>query len=156
MKQLATQEPIDLIVVDEDEEQYTSLAASLVSAGMQMAHAIDGHSALQIVAARPPQLWLANMILDDMSGIELMHLVRAKRRVVPFYLVSDAYHARDEVAARAAGATGYLSKPVNETWTVICLEALAHRMVRAGPHQHAPPPHSPVSTHLINTKPPSY
>ncbi len=149
----ATTEQIDMLVVDGDGSQYRPLVEAVDEAGLRLVHANDGHHALQIISARPARLWLSNLALPDMAGIELLRIVRAKRPTIPFYLFSDDYTVADEVAARAAGATGYLSKPVNHTWIEICLATLIRRTVRAGPQHHAPPRFSAQPTHRTNVKP---
>jgi DNA-binding response OmpR family regulator len=145
-------EEIDLIVVDDDQVSYQGFAAAVAEAGLQWIQAVDGHQALEITIAKPTKLWLANLRLPDMSGIELLNLVKAIRAGTPFYLLSDVYSVEDEKAARAAGAAGYFSKPVDTMWVDICAAALASQSVRASPQQpahrlerhHTPTPHANV------------
>lgn len=136
-----TAELFELMAVDQDGSQYELLARAMEEAGFRLRHACDGQQALQMNSASPVRLWLANMHLPDSSGIELLKILRAKRPAIPFYLLSDEYSVADELAARSSGATGYLSKPVNETWVELCLAALTRRTVRAGPKFPALKPH---------------
>lgn len=129
----ATQQ-LDLLIVDGNLAQYPWLAAAAKEAGLEVAHALDGHQALQLVSAKPARLWVANLVLPDMSGIDLLRLVKARRPTIPFYLVSNTYSAADELSARAAGAAGYLCKPVSLAWLELCRATLA-RQSPANPHQ---------------------
>jgi DNA-binding response OmpR family regulator len=124
---LHTTQQLDLLVVDGNRMQYPTLVLAAKETGLEIAHAFDGHHALQVVATQPARLWIANMTLPDMTGIELLRLIKAKRPATPFYLVSDHYSAEEELAARAAGATGYLSKPVNLAWLELCRAALSRQ-----------------------------
>lgn len=147
-------EEIDLIVVDEDEASYQGFATAIADAGLQWLQATDGHQALELAIARPTRLWLANLRLPDMSGLELMRLVKEIRTGTPFYLLSDEYSIEDEKAARAAGASGYFSKPLDIMWVDICAAALASQSVRAGPPQSSlRNNHHPTPTPRANAKP---
>lgn len=134
---LKATEQLDLLIVDGNLKQYPRLTATAKEAGWEVAYAEDGHQALQLVSARPARLWVANLVLPDMSGIDLLRLIKAKRPSTPFYLVSDTYSAADELAARAAGAAGYLCKPVSLAWFELCRAALARQ--------------SPANAHLSST-----
>jgi two-component system, chemotaxis family, chemotaxis protein CheY len=133
---IPNRECLDVLVVDQDRSQFQLLADAIGEAGYLFHHAIDGYGALQLTSARPSRLWLANMQLSDTPGVELLKIIKAKRPNVPFYLLSDDYSVADELAARAAGATGYLNKPVDESWIELCLATLSRRTVRAGPRPH--------------------
>jgi DNA-binding response OmpR family regulator len=141
-------EEIDLIVVDDDELSYQEFFSAASAAGLRLVQARDGHQSLEMVIGRPAKLWLANIRLSDMSGIELLELVKAVRQGTPFYLLSDVYSTQDEIAARAAGAAGYFSKPVDRLWVDTWATMLASHAVRAGPesfvkrvhHNHLPVP----------------
>lgn len=125
---------IDVLIVDKNSAQYAMFLNSVTEWNLQFAQASDGHQALQLVSASPPRIWLANLVLPDMSGIELLRLVKAKRPSTPFYLVSDEYSPDDELAVRAAGATGYLSKPVSLSWLDMCRAALSRQPTHPATH----------------------
>ena len=124
---------IDLLVVDSESKDYRKLSIEALEAELVWHHADDGHQALQIASGKHVSLWFSNMQLADMSGIELLRLIKSVRPAVPFYLVSNHYSADEERKARAAGAAGYLSKPADHTWFEICRTTLARIKVRAGP-----------------------
>lgn len=135
---------LDLLVVDDD-SHYASLTAAAKESGLHVSVVADGHAALQLASKRPPRVWMANLALADMSGVELMQVVRARRSATPFYLISNRYSADDELTARTAGATGYLCKPVNATWLEFCRAALARQPAQtpAELHAHELKPHLP-------------
>jgi DNA-binding response OmpR family regulator len=135
---------LDLLVVDDD-SHYASLTAAAKESGLHVSVVADGHAALQLASKRPPRVWMANLALADMSGVELMHLIRARRPATPFYLISNRYSADDELTVRTAGATGYLCKPVNSTWLEFCRAALARQPAQAHAeiHSHELKPHLP-------------
>lgn len=124
---------LDLLVVDSKAEDYRDLSNEVQDANLNWKHANDGHHALQLSSGKNIRLWFSNMQLPDMSGIELLEIVRAKRPATLFYLVSDEYSAEEERQARAAGAAGYLSKPADHTWLEICCSTLARMRARASP-----------------------
>jgi DNA-binding response OmpR family regulator len=130
-------EYLDILLVDDDQSAYLGLSETARQLGLLVQQIGEGHKAIRLAARRPPRLWIANLALPDMSGLDLLQMVRAKRPNVPFYLVSDHYSAQDEVRTRVAGAAGYLSKPITPLWLEICRTSLKRMAVRAGP-SHAP------------------
>ncbi len=124
---------IDLLVVDSEAKDYHKLSKELDAADVPLVHANDGHHALCLASGKTVRLWISNMQLPDMSGIDLLKIVRAKRPMTPFYLVSNNYSVELERQARAAGAAGYLHKPADHTWFEICCSTLARLGARASP-----------------------
>jgi DNA-binding response OmpR family regulator len=84
-----------------------------------------GEQALQQVDPLLATLWLVNTRLPDMSGIGFLHLLRCRSRRCAVFLVGDEYRSDEELAARAAGASAYLCKPVSAGWLSLCRSAIA-------------------------------
>lgn len=76
----------------------------------------SGGAALQFSSVEPIQLWLINIHLSDMSGLELYRMLHARHPTARFVLVGDVYRAEDERNARTCGAAGYLCKPPQAWW----------------------------------------
>jgi sigma-B regulation protein RsbU (phosphoserine phosphatase) len=74
-----------------------------------------GHSALQQIESFQPDLVLLDMQMPDLTGLEVCQRVRAKPELVDLpILVQTATVDRKEMGILfAAGATDFLSKPIN-------------------------------------------
>lgn len=75
--------------------------------------AANGRLALEKLAAKSYDLILSDWNMDEMSGFELLKRVRANpaTAAVPFILVTAEAKPENILAAKAAGASGYLLKP---------------------------------------------
>ncbi len=125
----------DVIVVDASIDDYAPLAADELLASLAFRHFPTGEAALRGADLSWAALWLVNLRLADMEGIALMASVRHRSRNCPLFLVSNAYSAADEVAARAAGASAYLWKPADAAWLRLCRQAVSRAALRKGmPH----------------------
>jgi DNA-binding response OmpR family regulator len=129
----------DLIVVDENLDDYGVLIAEQHAQDLRIKLFATGESALH--AARPTSgaLWLINVRLPDMTGIHLLGLVRRGLRRCSVFLVGDRYSPEDELAARLAGATAYVCKPASAAWLRSHSPRCRSPAIRAGPrpsHEH--------------------
>ena len=88
---------------------------------------LDGPAA---VRQRLPDLILLDMHLPDISGMELLRHLKSDRRTagIPIVIVSADALAHQIDAAFEAGASHYLTKPVNVGELLSVLDALLERM----------------------------
>jgi two-component system, chemotaxis family, chemotaxis protein CheY len=75
--------------------------------------AANGREALEKLKSKTYGLILSDWNMDDLSGFDLLQAVRggATHRHVPFILVTAEAKPENVLAAKAAGADGYLVKP---------------------------------------------
>jgi DNA-binding response OmpR family regulator len=134
----------DLVVVDPAPDDYSPLAGSGLSSHertppLTIRHFRTGEEALRAFDPTATTLWMANLKLPDMTGIALLELIRRRAHRYHIVLVGDVYSADDELAARAAGASAYLCKPVETSWLQLCRRAPPVRHVaRKGASQTYP------------------
>ena len=114
-----TRRPINLpqvFVVDANNNDYRELVDTMADEGYRLEVCTSGRAALRKDPANPPELWVVNMNLPDMSGPDLLSMLRWRYPGVPICLVSDDYRVEDEIAARCSGAEMYLCKPIESEW----------------------------------------
>lgn len=129
----------DLVVVDSAPDDYTSLIEDERTPPLTIRHFRTGEEALRAFDPTATTLWMANLNLPDMTGIALLELIRRRAHRYPVVLVGDVYSADDELAARAAGASAYLCKPVEASWLTLLRRAPPVRhMTRKGASQTYP------------------
>ncbi|MGZ5714110.1 MAG: CHASE domain-containing protein [Caldimonas sp.] len=97
---------------------------------VQMEVSVTGLDGLAAVRARRPHLILLDMHLPDISGIELLRHLKSgpDTAAIPVIVVSADALGPQIDAALAAGATRYLTKPVDVAELLAALDELLDRM----------------------------
>ena len=133
------------LVVDDNATNRRILRAQLEAWGMLVDEAHDGPAGLDRLRARaavgtPYGILLLDMQMPGMSGVEVAHAVRADARLaaVPMVLLTSWIQPGVSAAAREAGITACLPKPVRpQRLLESLLEALGPSL--AGPRERAIP-----------------
>jgi DNA-binding response OmpR family regulator len=103
-----------LIFYAEDDAMMGELVqATLMDAGHAVGVLGDGEDALRALRRRKPDLAIVDMAMPQMSGSELIKIVRRDPELydLPILVLTARRSAEDEAIARQAGANGYLRKP---------------------------------------------
>jgi len=118
-----------ILIVDDEMAIRRLLRNTLERAGHQVIEAIDGASALRLVADESPNAVLLDLGLPDRDGLELVPLIKKAGDSV--ILVVSAREATDQkVAALDLGAEDYVTKPFDGEELLARLRvALRHRGV---------------------------
>ncbi len=99
-----------VLVVDDEPQIVRALVINLKARKYEVDAAYDGASALELAAARHPDVVVLDLGLPDMDGVEVIKGLRGWTRVP--IIVLSARHASDEkVEALDAGADDYVTKP---------------------------------------------
>lgn len=87
--------------------------ATLLDAGHAVGVLGDGEDALRALRRRKPDLAIVDMAMPQMSGPELIKIVRRDPELydIPILVLTASRSPDDEAIARQAGANGYLRKP---------------------------------------------
>ncbi len=108
----------NMLVVDDDQQLCESTVDSLRSIGIRAEWTLDGESAVKLVTQHHArhndyQIILLDWKLPDMDGIKTAkELRRQLGSEVPILLISAYDWSEIEEEARAAGISGFLSKPL--------------------------------------------
>ena len=104
-----------ILVVDDTMSSRDLLARRLERDGHTVVVAASGAEALQILAMQKFDLALADILMPDMNGIELLgHLKSNKRwREIPVVMISGLKDYNAVVRCIEAGAEDYLPKPID-------------------------------------------
>jgi len=111
-----------VVVVDGQPNDYAALALSEQLRGAEVCFVESGRAALRLRVSEAPQLWVVNIHLPDMSGLDLYEMLVQKWPEVPVYLVGDDYRPEDEIYARMSGATFYFCKPLEGDWLAAAID----------------------------------
>lgn len=106
-----------VVVVDPEFNSYATLAASARLGKLQLHLRSGGADALRLSRRIHVDAWIVAAELDDMSGHDLVELLKAEASDVPVAMVVDALRGRrnavDSTAAAEAGADVSLSHPIS-------------------------------------------
>ena len=103
-----------VLLIDDDPDSLMIVEMILSRADFEVTKAISGEQALAAVATFPsPDLVLLDAILPDMDGYDICRHIRANYPNLPIIFFTARTESAAINAARSAGATGYLAKPVS-------------------------------------------
>lgn len=103
-----------ILIVDDSRVMRSIVARTLRQAGYggnTIEEAADGHQAWTAVQASPPDLVLSDWNMPEMTGIELLHVLRASGQDVPFGFVTSECSELMREQAESSGAQFLITKP---------------------------------------------
>ncbi len=120
------------ILVVEDEADLADLVAfNLRGEGHEVTVALDGNTALAEIQRGRPDLVVLDVMLPDISGIEVCRRLRRKRETVrlPVIMLTARTDEVDRVVGFEVGADDYVTKPFSPRELVLRVEAILRRTV---------------------------
>jgi DNA-binding response OmpR family regulator len=99
-----------ILVVDDEKTLRETLAYQLGQEGYQVSTAADGREALERFRAEGPDLVLLDLMLPELSGMEVCRILRAESDV-PIIMLTAKSSEIDKVVGLEVGADDYVTKP---------------------------------------------
>jgi two-component system KDP operon response regulator KdpE len=99
-----------ILVVDDEKEIVRALQRGLSAHGYMVLTANNGAKAIEAVSQHHPDLLLLDLMLPDMSGLDICRRVRAESNL-PIIILSVKDTEYDKVEALDLGADDYVPKP---------------------------------------------
>jgi signal transduction histidine kinase/CheY-like chemotaxis protein len=108
-------EPLTVVVVDDNDDNVTMLAALLELDGHTVHAARSGSEALRLAGMVQPDVMLIDLGLPDLDGVNVCRRLRATPHGRAMRIVAQTGfgQAQDRERTRAAGFDGHLTKPVD-------------------------------------------
>jgi len=105
-----------ILVVDDNEQNLELLQAYLEDLDCESVPAYDGPEALEVIANRPPDLVLLDVMMPKMSGFEVCRRIKnnPKTSDIPVIMVTALNEFGDIERGIESGTDDFLSKPVNK------------------------------------------
>lgn len=100
-----------ILIADDDETILLSISQGLQTAGYSVLEAASGEHAITLCQEIAPDLAILDMSMDELSGLDVAEWLNINLPI-PFIFLSGYNDLRTVQAATAAGALGYLVKPV--------------------------------------------
>ena len=105
-----------VLIVDPKADDYNCLADLVESGSIRWTITSSGASSLRLVPSHRDALWLLNTELPDMTGFDLLEMMRSMAPELTIFIVDDTYHPERETQALQLSAARYLCKPVHRDW----------------------------------------
>jgi PAS domain S-box-containing protein len=102
-----------MLVIDDDPEVHELLNTVFSASGDRLLVASGGQEGLSLAMKEDLDLVFLDISMDDMDGIEVLKQLRGgeKTRHLPVYMLTARADDRAAVESRAAGASGFITKP---------------------------------------------
>jgi CheY-like chemotaxis protein len=116
-----------VLIIDDDSRNIFALTATLKAKGFSCLSCMGAQEAINLLKGDSPvDIVLIDMMMPDMDGYEAIPLIKAidKRREVPVISVTAQAMVGDREKCLAAGADGYISKPIDVDKLMAILNAL--------------------------------
>lgn len=103
------------ILIVDDSPQNLRLLSGLLRGGYQVSVAVGGTEALELVAARPPDLVLLDVSMPGMDGFEVCSRIKAApaTRAIPVIFVTGMTEEEGQSRAIAAGGADFIVRPID-------------------------------------------
>ncbi|CDM79323.1 two-component transcriptional regulatory protein TcrX [Mycobacterium marinum E11] len=120
-------QPVSVLVVDDEPVLAEMVSMALRYEGWNIATASDGASAIASARAERPDVVVLDVMLPDMSGLEVLHRLRKENPALPVLLLTAKDAVEDRIAGLTAGGDDYVTKPFSIEEVVLRLRALLRR-----------------------------
>jgi CheY-like chemotaxis protein len=102
---------VSTVLIVDDNPIDRRLAAGVVGkVGMAISFAVHGREALEVIAKKPPDIVLTDLLMPEMDGLELVERIKEDYSAIPVILMTA--HGSEEIAVKAlrTGAASYVPK----------------------------------------------
>jgi two-component system OmpR family response regulator len=115
-----------ILIVDDEIDIRTLLAAFLESHGFSVAHAKDGEEMNLSLDRRPHDLCILDLMLPGQDGLDLCRQLR-QRSSMPVIMVTARIEETDRIVGLEIGADDYVTKPFNPRELLARIRAVLRR-----------------------------
>src|SRR5712692_2342113 len=116
------------ILVVEDEPDLASLVSfNLKQANFDVTIAYTGEKALELASDHPPHLVILDVMLPDISGVEVCRLLKKRAPHIPVVMLTAKKEESDRLTGFESGAEDYIVKPFSVLELVLRIKAILRR-----------------------------
>ncbi len=102
-----------VLVVDDDRSVHHLVRRALEKHDLEVVVASDGESALSALQESSPDVVLLDIVLPNISGLELLQKLRAYDKRLPVIIITSDSDSSSAITAMQKGAFDYLRKPLD-------------------------------------------
>ena len=119
--------PGHLMIVDDEENLRSMLAAALRHHGFEVTAVDNGRAALGKIGEIGPDLIVLDVMMPDLDGFEVCRRIRAEGDRTPVVFLTARDDTEDKVRGLTIGGDDYLQKPFSLDELVARIEAVLRR-----------------------------
>jgi DNA-binding response OmpR family regulator len=121
-----------ILVVDDERDLADVLTYNLQKAGYDTSAAGTGRQALDVVASKPIDLIVLDVMLPELSGTEVASRIRTNPATahIPIIMLTAKAEEIDQIVGLTVGADDYVTKPFSSKILLARIDALLRRSVR--------------------------
>jgi two-component system, OmpR family, copper resistance phosphate regulon response regulator CusR len=116
-----------ICLVEDEQKVAAFICKGLEEQGYKLKNAKTGDEALMLASAENFDLFIVDIMLPDINGIELCRQLRSTDIQTPILILSALDQVQNKVAGLKAGADDYLIKPFHFSELLARIEALLRR-----------------------------
>ena len=115
-----------VLIIEDEPNIIEAISFILTRDGWQVDTHSNGHDAVAVVQARPPDLVILDVMLPGRSGYDILTDLGAQEatRDLPVLMLTARGQARDREMAERAGVSRFMTKPFSNADVIEALNAL--------------------------------
>ena len=117
-----------ILLVEDDAATRKGIRVFLEREGHGVIEAENGKQALQSLDREPPDLIISDVMMPEMSGLELLRALTEKNVQISVIIITAFASVQDAVQAVKNGAEDYLTKPLNLEELKIRIDKIESKM----------------------------
>lgn len=119
-----------VLVVDDEEDLRSAIAALLQSAGYETIEAANGQTAIALARELKPYFVISDIRMPEMDGLQLFTELRRTVPDIPFILMTGFSEAIDLTRAYEIGVSEFLAKPFTRDDLLSSIQVIEHELGR--------------------------
>ncbi len=133
-------QPANILVVEDEAHLAQGLLFNLRAEGYTVQLAVDGESALEMIAAQSFDALILDVMLPGRDGFSVAAELRAQQIYIPILMLTARSRPEDVLNGFSAGADDYLPKPFDLSILLARLNGLLRRITWLRPPLPTSPP----------------
>ncbi|MBI5632896.1 MAG: response regulator transcription factor [Nitrospirae bacterium] len=121
-----------ILAVDDEQDILELLSYNLSTEGFAVTTAADGEDALKIIRAKGFDLVILDLMLPDMSGMEICRVLRnaPETKNLPIIMLTAKTEEVDRIIGLEMGADDYITKPFSPRELIARVKAVLRRVTK--------------------------
>ena len=115
-----------ILIVEDDRNLLDTLKYNLRKEGYEVVTAVDGPKALEIARIEKPDLIILDVMLPEVSGLEVCRILR-KEMTTPILMLTARVEETDKIVGLEIGADDYMTKPFSLRELIARVRAMLRR-----------------------------